>query len=182
MSEDSKIFQLAKKLKSLADRGVGGEKENASHLLLTLCKKHGIDMTLLEESVKKTHYLYLNDDYDERRFFEQVASSVIGDCSLIWYKYKLTRAKGKRRHGLTCTDAEFVEIMGKFDFYWSHYQKEVKIFYKAFIQKNRLWIKRDEHIEEEDKELTTEERKELWKIANMMEGMERKIFSKQIER
>jgi hypothetical protein len=183
MDEGSKIFQLAKKLKALSDRGVGGEKENATQMLFALCRKHNIDISLLEGEQTKDHEFWLHDDPFERKFFTQVASSVIGDCNLILYKYKMGQRKpGMRRHGLCCTSSEFLEIMAKFDFFFKHYQKEVLLYYKAFVQKNKLYMKVD-HTEENDtsdRELSATERAELWKIANMMEGIERKIFTKQL--
>jgi len=184
VNDNSKIFQLAKKLKALADRGVGGEKENATQMLLSLCKKHNIDISLLDGEQKKEHEFWLNDDKFERKFFAQVASSVIGDCNVILYKYKMGKRKpGMRRHAISCTDAEFVEIMAKFDFFFKHYQNEVLIYYKAFVQKNKLYMKRDDNEKEDngDRELSASDRAELWSIANMMNGMERKIFTKQIE-
>jgi hypothetical protein len=37
-----------------------------------------------------------------------------------------------------------------------------------------------ENLEEEEKELTIEERQKLLKIANIMNGMDRKVFVKQL--
>lgn len=39
---DPKILEKARKLKALADRGVGGEKENAQRMLEEYMKKHGL--------------------------------------------------------------------------------------------------------------------------------------------
>lgn len=181
---ESKILTLAKKLKALSDRGIGGEKENAAAMLMALCKRHNIDPSLLEENVKRDHQIYLPDTDFDKRFFVQIASSVLGGSFQFFsYKYKMKRCAGKKRFGITCTDSEFIEIMGKYKFFYDHYQNEVDVFYKAFIQTNKLFQKRDgAESDGEERELTPEEKAEIWKISNMMNGMERKVFLKQIER
>ena len=42
------ILLLAKKLKELADRGIGGEKQNAEKKLKMLMSKYGITPEMLE--------------------------------------------------------------------------------------------------------------------------------------
>ena len=44
----SKYIELAKKLKALADRGIGGEKINAEKMLNALMKKHKISIEDIE--------------------------------------------------------------------------------------------------------------------------------------
>lgn len=44
MMENSKYLELAKKIKALADRGVGGEKINAAAMLELHMTRHGITM------------------------------------------------------------------------------------------------------------------------------------------
>lgn len=51
---ESKIIELARKIKELADRGVGGEKVNATQKLADLLKKYDIAFTELEET--KSNY------------------------------------------------------------------------------------------------------------------------------
>ena len=44
----SKNIELAKKLKALADKGIGGEKSNAEAMLNNLMKKHNITIEEIE--------------------------------------------------------------------------------------------------------------------------------------
>ena len=47
-----------KKLKALAERGCGGESENARRLLERLCAANGIDLGLLDDETKKRRYWF----------------------------------------------------------------------------------------------------------------------------
>lgn len=47
-------MDVIKKLKALSDRGINGEKENATKLLNKLMKKYGITEEELEKSEVKT--------------------------------------------------------------------------------------------------------------------------------
>lgn len=59
MKNDEKKMELLKKLKALAERGVGGEKEGAQKKMEQLMKKYGIeDIDLLEEKVEDYDFRY----------------------------------------------------------------------------------------------------------------------------
>ncbi len=182
---DEKILETAKKLKALSDRSIDGEKENAISMLMRFMGKHGITTEMIEGKVIKKHYVFLEPMF-EKRFFMQICASVLGSSYSVYrYTYKLTRSKenvGKNRYGIECTDAEFIEIEAKHEFYFKHFLDELDIFRSAFIQKNKIYQKQtDTDMDDEDEtELTIEERRRLFKIANIMAGMDRKVFLKQL--
>jgi len=178
-----KTISLARKLKALADQGIGGEKLNASIMLEKLMQQHGITIEMIEGKIVKEHEFYLEPANSQ--FFIQVASSVLGmKFNYGRYTYKNSRKPGKDRRYVTCTDSEFIEIMAKYDFYKSAYDDDLGIFYAAFIQKNRLFSKEpiSENEDEVFPELSIEEKTRLFKMFQMMEGMEAKKFYKQIDK
>ena len=184
LQPNDKVFLLAKKLKALADRGIGGEKQNAITMLEKLMKTHGITIDMLEGLLITEHICYIQPE--ARVFFHQVVASELGKGGARPYKftYKLKRVPGKDRFGLQCTDEEFIYIMAKFEFYYRQYLEDQEIFYSAFIQKNRLYVKPNddgEKSEDDRPPLTPEEKLKLYKMANMMEGLEMKVFNKQID-
>jgi len=181
-SINEKVLSLAKKLKALSDRGVGGEKENATQMLVSLMERHNITIEMIAGDERKTHQLFL--DPTEEKFLRQVISSVVGrGFRLFQYKYKMVRIPGKLRYGIEkITDAEFLEVMAKHAFYYADYQDQIRIFYSAYVQKNKLYVRRDESEDDSPRELTPEEKREILKISLMMEGIERKLFVKQIEK
>lgn len=181
---NDKLLETAKKLKALSDRGVGGEKENAIQMLERFMQKHGITAEMIEGRIVKKHYVYLEPMF-EKRFFYQICANVLGgSVSMIHYRYKLTKKqiyKGKDRYGIECTDAEFIEIEAKHEFYFKHFLDELDLFRSAFIQKNKLYQKVENDSDDiEQPELSLEEKQKLFKIVNMMQGMERKVFVKQL--
>lgn len=172
MSE--KIIELAKKLKALAHKGEGGEKENAQQKLAALMKKHGITPDQIEEDVIENFSIEVK--VKNQRFFMQVVCSVC-DAKVFGYK-------GKRNYLiLECTASEFVEIESKFEFYLKEYEKELKqreeIFYRAFVQKNALYLHTGE--KQEKKDLTPEELEEIQKILKVADDIQASEYRKQLK-
>ena len=58
--------ELLKKLKALSDRGVSGEKENATKLLKKLMKKYGISEEEIQKDEVKEIYINLRTDIEVR--------------------------------------------------------------------------------------------------------------------
>jgi len=123
---DQNIIDLAKKLKALAEQGVGGEKENASAMLQRLMDKHGITIDSISNDVKKRRWFTVKTT--QLKFLRQVVSSVIGGD----YSY-FVHPNVKSEIAFELTDAEYIEVEAKFDFYWRKYKEDMEIFYSAFI-------------------------------------------------
>lgn len=171
-----KIIQLAKKLLALAEKGVDGEAENALNMLHKLMQQHGITMDMINENDVKEHHFYV--EKEKYKIWRQVVASVLGNSTVSYYKGE---RKKKKSYFIKCTPAEALEIQAKFDFYWAAWEKELKTFTSAFIQKNKLYQKPDENDEKEDRELTPEELDELYRLYQMMGGIQRHHFVKQLE-
>ena len=174
MSEqDNKVIQLAKKLKELADRGEEGEKRSAEYHLNKLLEKHNLNLEDVLEEKREIRMFKISKE--KEKFFFQILASVIGKDSV---KYKQLRTQIY----VMLTMTEYLEIDTKFDFYWKAWKEELSIFYKAFVQKNKLYSKPSENKKEEDeKEISPEERAELLRMFRMMEGMNNHSLNKQIE-
>lgn len=173
-----KILALAKKLKALADRGIDGEKTTAMEMLQKFMTKHNITLDMINEDDTKEYTVKM--EIEKYKFWRQVVASVIGNSAVIHYKRKDNASK--KTYWITCTPSQYLEIEAKFSFFYNIYLQEENIFYKAFIQTQKLYTKVDnEDLDKEEKPLTTEEKQELWKMANMMAGMTRHHFAKQIK-
>ena len=177
--EKSKILDLAKKLNELAKRGEGGERQNAAEKLQALCEKYGFSLEEIEEEQKQSFIFYLSKSIKDR-FINQVMASVSNDCQ--WFEYVKSDKRGQKRLRIeNVTKQEFLEIISKIEFFWNDYNEQMEVFYKAYVQKNKLYRKPKETEEKEEKELTLEEKQELLKMFNMMEGIERKTNLKRLE-
>lgn len=173
-----KIIELAKKLHALAQQGEGGEKENAVKMLEALMKKHGITIDMIDSEDQVDHYFEIIKS--EERLLIQIARHVSNTCR-IYDTRKNKRAQKYLLMIITCTQAQALEIRAKFEFYKVVYEKDLATFYKAFIHKNKLLAESIQVDDTEPVELTPEEKAEAFRIRNMMEGMQRHHFHKQIE-
>ena len=175
----SKQLELAKKLKELADRGVGGEKLNAQEILLRFLKKHNISLEDIEEEKITEHY-FLTKTATETRILAQVIWSV---------NYKLKcydiPAKLKKQYALKgnvmidCTYSEFIEIQSKFDFYLPIFYREFEIFVGAFCHANNLISNRPDKKNYD--ELTPEERERYARQQVMSVGIKSEKHHKKLE-
>jgi hypothetical protein len=171
MSEN--LLNLIRKLKELADRGEGGEKENAGNKLQQLLDKHGISLEDINEDVLKDREFTLKPH--QLKFFIQVVCSCFGrECTI--YKYQKDRKRNELVRILKLTDAQFLELSAKFDFFWDKYEKDLDIFYSAFIQKNDLYVKGSSLKDD----LTQEQLDEINKVREMMYGLKKHSFHKQL--
>ena len=55
------ILDRLRKMKQLADRGVGGERENAERLLAEIAAQYGINLADLEEEKLEDFYVTLKE-------------------------------------------------------------------------------------------------------------------------
>lgn len=165
----SNIIDLAKKLKALADRGIGGEKLNAERMLQNLMRKHNISLEEIEGEIRDFVSFILKPE--QRKLFAQVASMVVPNTDL--YGRKVSRNK----LFLYLTKCEYIELKATFDFFWKAYKQESDLFYTAFIHQNHIF-RTDETIEEAVEHSLTPE--EVKKIAAMMMGINKYTRRKEL--
>lgn len=154
---------LLKKIRALAERGVGGEADNAEEILRRLMEKYGVSEDELDEEERRRHDFEYHGK-EQEKLLRQVVYKVTGG-----YAYNLVyRASGRKvktRLGADCTAAEKVEIEFLFDFYTRLWERERDAFLSAFIQKHKIFTIRD------DIEPQEVSREELLKMQALMLGM-----------
>jgi len=169
----SNKVELLKKIKALADNGIGGEKINAKLKLRKLMKELGITDLDLEIDKVKTRIFKTGSLIIYKKLFVQVVSSIIEDV-------KIYSSMGNKNIRLVdCTVSQQVEIEAKFAFYKIRYNQDLETFFIAFIQKNGIFPKYSK--EQEHEEMTHEERTKYIKAEMMSNGLEKHHYRKQIE-
>lgn len=164
--------EIIQKLKALSERGVAGEKENATKLLEKLMKKYGITETDLKSKETKVVNVELRTDAEKRI------------CSQILYAY-FDNAPLYRRFGTKIsfwtklTKAEEIEFKYMLSVYIDSFYKEQEIFVKAFIQKNKIFPKNAPTTNLN--ELSAEEKAKSIKASLMTQGMEYTVIRKSLE-
>lgn len=173
----SKHIDLAKKLKALADKGVGGEKTNAEAMLKELMKKHGISLTDIEDEKIEDYYFTLEEN--EFSLWRQIVGHV-NNSIIVYGKFPKSLMKKYNLTGnymIQCTASEYIEIEAKNNFYQRLYLEELGVFYKAFIMANHLEAK----SKGKDKEMTPKELEEYYRANRMASGIKVGQFMKQLE-
>ena len=142
-----------KRLRALAERGVGGEKENAQRILERLCDKYGLDISQLDTEEKKLTWFRYRKGNHFRKLLAQCIVKVCGKGTKLYgHNREATRA---REYAVECTASEAVEIELDYEFYADALQKELDRLISMFIQKNNIFPK--DVTVAEDCELTEED-------------------------
>jgi hypothetical protein len=154
---DNPILALAQKLHALSLRGVDGERTTAEAMLRKLMAKHGITLEDLQ-LVQRTQRNYKYESTAHKDFIIQVWANVAPDALGSIYKPGRTVA-------IDLSHAEHLQMLLKLDHYWQLYQRELSIFYEAFIRKNDLVRQVPEDKQKSD--LTPEEVQRIRRVMGM---------------
>ena len=132
-------IERLKKLKELAMRGVGGEKEQAVAILEKLMKKYGVSVDEIDETIEKDFEFTYHGKH-EYKLLIQIAYKVRNEIPDIYpLIYTKSRRKCNTKCLILCTEAQKVEIEFLFDFYKALWKKEVDFLMQAYIQKHALF-------------------------------------------
>lgn len=167
------LIEKIRKLSSRADLCSGPEKDAAVSMVIKLMNKYNIsDADLSEKETCLEWFKYKNDT--ENRILQQIIYMTLGNVSV----YQGGRS---RKIAVYCTVSERLEIEIAFDFYKKAFIKELETFMTAFYHKNRLFPPPDKIDADADSEKTSLSKRDILKIAQMMEGMDEHILNKMIE-
>ena len=173
MAADKQI-ELLKKLKALAERGEGGEKEGAERKLRELMEKYHVeDADLDDNALVMNEFRYRGPE--ELNILQQVAYKVLGHLPKM-RSYSAGRGS-KTTILIESTEAQKIQILIEFEFFRSLWEEEKSLFLKAFIQKHRLFGK-PEPGKETRAGLTMEE---MARLNAMQRTMQDKELVKMIE-
>lgn len=141
MAIDEKNMALLKKLKALAEQGVGGEKENAQRKLDELMKKYGVDEADLSDDKLEDHDFRYHNKWEKKILRQVIYKVATGRRE---YRYKYGRGS-QTTWGCTCTKAEALQIQIEYEFYVSLWEEELEMFSMAFIQKYQIFDMKPGH-------------------------------------
>lgn len=165
--------ELVYKLRALAERGVGGEKEAAAQKLALLMEKYGLDDADLEDEKEEEHDFHFKTEF-EKDLLRQLFYKIVPDFSSKTYVYRY--GKGSRTtYGITCTKAQAIQIGIEYDFYRDLWKEEQKFLFRCFIQKHAIFNPNPK--EAKPSTLSDEER---LRMMQMMNGMQDKSLTAQL--
>ena len=108
-----KIAAKLKKIKALAERGVGGEKETAMRMYEDLKARYELEDKEIMLDAVTLHWFGYADELEER-VLRWIFYKVTGDASYHIYTGKYSRRK---KRGCDCTEIEAAEITLLYNFY-----------------------------------------------------------------
>ena len=170
-----KVLEKLGKIKALAERGVGGEKETAMRMYEELKQKYDISPDEAEAAMEKLEKRWFSYRTEiEERLLVQIFYKVTGDVS--FYEYT-GRYKRRKKKGVICTEIEAAEIQMLFNFYREELKKELDTFMSAFIACNDIYPDETARIQREEQKYigdrSREDIRRLKKIAFMSEFMDK---------
>ncbi len=167
-----KVLKKLEKIKKLAERGVGGEKETAMRMYEELCRKYDISKDEAEAELVQVRWFSYGTKLEEELLM-QIFYKVTGSSKSYAYTGKYSRRK---KRGCACTELEAMEIEMLFSFYKEEMEREIEAFMIAFKQKNNLFPDETARVQQDfpERELTEEEKRKFKKAELMRMAMDRR--------
>lgn len=180
-----KVIDLARKLLALAQRGEGGERENAQNMLDLFLMKNGLTMSDIEPSTR-TRRIVRDVTSDIRQMFINYCASIIGE------DYCINKCQGRNYWAVEMTDVEWTKFSDEWPVYRKSLKreilnrkkkqkKELELLVSAFISKHRMYSN-DSGSSKEEKPLTDEEIEEILQMIKMRDGMDDISFQKKLNK
>lgn len=171
MENKDKIIEKLRKIKELAERGVGGEKQTAMEMYDKLLEKYNLHCYDIEEEETHRHW-FKYDGTAEKFLIMYVGYKVTG--SPVYY---IKTDPQLHMVGFELTDFEKDEFHFYFRFYVEHLRKEEELFAKAFCIKNmifpdetaRLYGKDDDDDERKPSEMSEKDRFKMSQYAQSID-------------
>ena len=158
-----KIAAKLKKIKALAERGVGGEKETAMRMYEDLKARYELEDEEIMLDAVTLHWFGYATELEEE-LLTQIFYKVTGGTTYHIYTGKYSRRK---KRGCDCTEIEAAEITLLFNFY--KVELKLEAFMVAFRSGNNLYPDKTARCYKENNgpapERTDEEKRMLKKAA-----------------
>lgn len=178
---EQKIKDLYQKLKALAERGVGGEKEAAYAKLQAFIAKHGLTEDELASEEPKRRYIKYGRNEFKRKLLLQIIGSVAGRDEPV-HRARNIGEKYYTEYGVNLTDAQFIEVMFLFECYSTdldaQMEKAKEDIFMTFIHVNRIFPKETSDSDSDKGSMSFEE---LMRIKALMTSMKPTQFHKRLE-
>lgn len=164
-----------KKLKALAERGEGGEAANAKAMLDNLLKKNNMTLEDIEQEVKSDHVFKVEGELNKRLII-QICKHVNRDIAIYHIKRGYIREVGGNIL-MQCTAAEYILIDQMYAHYRVVMEKEMDIFFSAFIAANSLFASYSD-LSFED--LNQEQKERIARRDALARNIKRETFCRQL--
>lgn len=157
-----KLKAKARKLKALADRGIGGEKETSERMYKEFIKKNKLDESDIDPSVNKRKFRIKT--YDDSLILNNVILSINPFTKVISNDLFIE---------CNLDDEDFKEVKEKFRYFVKLYRIEKELLNMAFFNKHNKFFTPDEQVRNKWRE-NNNENEELRKAREQAEKITNK--------
>lgn len=189
------IKERLAKMKALAERGVGGERDAAERLLRDIAAKHGISLDDIGSEVEREHIVNIQYSWQRQIFLQLLGLMRIeqygdrdADKLNLFKRFQYVKASGRKSRGrmrrrtvacysTVCTDAQWLELEAKYVVLCSDYERQIKAFPLAFLMSNKLLMPYNPN----GKKPSAEEDEQYCTAATLAEGIRKSNLNKQLE-
>lgn len=151
-----RIKERLVKMKAMAERGVGGERDAADRLLREIAAKHGISLDDIESEVEREHIVNIQTSWQRLIFIQLLGLMRIeqygdrdADKLNLFKRNQYVQTRGRTSHGrmrrrtlacyfTVCTDVQWLELEAKYVVLRADYERQIKAFPLAFLMSNNL--------------------------------------------
>ena len=181
MNKYESIKSKILKLQSLVERGENGEAANAKRLLDKILEKHGLTLEeVLSEKEEKKWYEFKASNPWEKKLLFQCYYKVLNTDKVNYRHYRCT-------YDFELTAIEAVELSNYYEWNKAQLSKELKRVkddvVDAYILKHNITSRSDDDdAEMEEKPLTPSERERLFRVAQLISGLENVSYVKMIDK
>jgi hypothetical protein len=127
----NKILELAKKIKALAEKGKGGERNAAKEKLERICQKYNISDSELSISEETKNYYIVINDKNERDLLINVSCMILDVPGFKW----------KEKNNCICihiTKSEYENINNAFEYYRDMYNDYKRYLMQGIISRHAI--------------------------------------------
>ena len=165
------------KLYALAEKGVGGEAENARRMLEQQLRRYGLSLEAILAEENGTRW------YEIRGAWQKCHLTLLTHCyAKVTNRGTMTYKHRGRRLWLELTPYQYAEISSMFDWHKKRFERELDKLkddaMSAFIVKHNLFSETNSDDCTDPMPLSAKEKRRLLRILGMMEGMDDVTYSK----
>ena len=186
-----KLKERLRKMKALADFGIGGERDAAERLIREITAKYGITLDDIDDDIEHERKLEFKAAWARKIFIQLLGLMRIeqygdrnADKLKLYVKSEWVKKRGRKygrsckvRYYTRCTDTQWIELQAKQTVLCAAYEKQIKAFPLAFLMRNDLLMPADP----ESPAPTTKEKEAYATAEQLSMGIERTSLNKQLE-
>jgi len=127
----NKILELAKKIKTLAEKGKGGERNAAKEKLERICEKYNISESEISISEERKNYYIVINDLNERDLLINISCMILDVPGFKW----------KEKNNCICihiTQSEYDNITSAFEYYRDMYNDYKRYLMQGIISRHAI--------------------------------------------